>query len=441
MKWHHSLSLALAIVAVAPVAQAQTDTSDKMWQNFYVKLAAVIRGGNEEDPNQVVALSVPGTPIKPMQKNNANDIVYVNGLLDEGIRNSPRLSKSQQKYSAIWDYMLKYAKPDQGKPLTAEESAKLEAAIKLTDPDGEKMLQYEKYQLEYDQAEDELNNAQAEAIAKGDDPTNISKTYRSRMTQVERRWEGKNLRKEIDSAFDDIRELGARDLRTYWRKLREIYDKNKFKDTLRVVTYPGIEDWASDSGWMKFKYRASQTSEVAKFNKKAVEASLSLNVGKFKGSAEANWSKMASDAMSNDSSLVITMEVKRVHITRPWVDWQVVQSANWGWATGTKTISDGKGGGEMPVYTDSIIIVRKVKFYSKSLQKFKKEMEENLKIKAEGSYGPFVSGNVGYNSEDKSTDSGSSEAVGSISIPEPQIVAYVGTVVPPCPASVLGPKK
>jgi hypothetical protein len=129
--------------------------------------------------------------------------------------------------------------------------------------------------------------------------------------------------------------------------------------------------------------------------------------------------------------------MKRVLISKPWFDWQVFESTAWTWDRGL--VSDGKGGGTMPLFVNSILIVRKVKFESKKIDSLKESIKKELKYDAKGSYGPFSMETKG---RDKSENESSldTEEEGSITIEDPQILGYICTIVPPCPAKVANAK-
>src|SRR5208282_5310059 len=116
-----------------------------------------------------------------------------------------------------------------------------------------------------------------------------------------------------------------------------------------------------------------------------VSANLSFGLKKAKGGVTSEMQSMKE--LSTDDSLKISMEMKRVLISRPWFDWQVFESTAWTWDRGL--ISDGQGGGTMPLYVNSILIVRKVKFESKKIEALKEAIRKELSYNAKGSYGPF----------------------------------------------------
>jgi hypothetical protein len=138
------------------------------------------------------------------------------------------------------------------------------------------------------------------------------------------------------------------------------------------------------------------------------------------------------DALGSDSSLEITMQIKKVIINRPWLNWQVFTNDHWTWDRGV--VSDGKGGGLLPLVTNGFIIARNVKFKAKTITGFKQDFLKEIRGDAQASYGPFT---LKPGDRKGRQTSVAKEAQNEILIPDPQIIAYLCSVVPRCPAKTV----
>jgi hypothetical protein len=423
MKRLKYLASALALVACAPMAMAQAaDKSDAMWKNFYGKLASIVRGGNQ-NAKMMVCLNVPGIPLRPLKSTMPADVNYVNELLDQTAAYNPAFTPGKFSFSKVYGDILRLHVSDKPIPLEREEQAEFDKAIELTKPKGNAIKKYNQYR----EAE------RWENLEKGKGLTN-KKSLDSAVNDAMDNWLGDGQKNIIDAARSNIVKYSNNDPGSWWKTLANNYSNSIQGNFHNVSTFPPMDQWASDDGWLKFTYKASDKKSSEKFNKMDAEAAASLNVGKFSGSASGGYKNSSLNAMSSDDSLEITMEVKKVIVNRPEVDWSVFTNEKWQWSNGV--VSDEKGGGMLPLYTDAFVIVRKVKFKAKSIEKAKAEMMKEINANVKASFGPF-SMSASFNKKDEEKASSEKEDKGAISIPDPQIIAFACSIVPRCPAKTV----
>jgi hypothetical protein len=415
------------------MAMAQvTDKSDQLWQNFYAKLSAIIRGPNK-DAQMMVCLQVPGLPLKPLDSTKPVDRDYVNELLDKTAAYNPVYTPGKIGFSKVYGDILQFHKSDPAIPLSPSEQAELQKALELTAPKGPVIKKYNGYRDDFDDAVTAREAERWDNLAAGKGFTN-KRSSDSAVNDAMDNWQGDGQKNIVDAARSTIVKYSNNDPGSWWTGL-----SNNFRNAMQgsfynVSTFPPMEQWASDDGWLKFTYKASDTKSSQQFNSMDVKASASLHIGKFSGTASGGYASTNMNALASDDSLVITMEFKKVIVGRPWMDWQVFTNNKWSWPN--PTVSDGKGGGTLPLYTDAFIIVRNVKFSAKSISTFKTKAMQEINASVDASYGPFSMTST-FNKHDESQSEGAKEDKGAIQIPDPQIIAYCCSVVPKCPAKTV----
>lgn len=448
MKWSPSLALAMALVAGAPAATAQDlDNSNEMWAKFYEKLTAVIKQGNK-DPNMVVSLCVPGTPLVDLKQSEVNDVSYVNDLLALAPTFNNVWTQSNVPVADIYKTILDKHQVLPVPPLTADEKTKLTNAQDTAS--GDRIQAYENWKLRYEiaaakVAEEKLNDfakkngSGSRFVATPQAEAALSSAKRGWETPFDTKytWEGQpesgGDRLNVEKALSAIRELQARDPTTWWSELDKKFANGTINDTYMVQTFPPLDLWASGKGWVKFSYQASDKMDESSLSERDIKAAASIKSGGFHLDAKFAMSNSLAKAFGSDKSLKITMEMKRVNFRRPWLDAQVFYNKKWQWSPGSgMTISDGQGGGVLPMLPGSLIIVRNVLFEAKAFEKSSEFSQSSLDASASGGYGPF-SFSASYSQKNKSAKVHAKRVQGGVEIPEPQIIGYVSTIVPKCP--------
>ncbi|MDR3671366.1 MAG: hypothetical protein P4L36_10990 [Holophaga sp.] len=450
MKVLRYLGFAMALASFSQACFAVEDKSDELWRNFYIKLLTVIRGGDTKEvtkdnqkPDVKIVLQVPGIPLAEMDKESQEDKNYIYSLLDETLQYNPVYTKGKRTFSNVYKDILEYHQSDPGPTLDKADKALLDKAQNDTNPEKSKKMQaYLKYEKEYNDLQMEIAEARLEK-----NNAKVS-SLNSKSNNARRAWESQGFKNLILDAFNTIREKSVNSPGVWWTNLDTSFnDANIGKDesgspVYGITTYPPYNLWASDTGWLNFTYKVSEkaTSSTVRESDRSFGAKMKISFYKAKMSRNSEMKSMKS--LASDNTLVISMQIKKVVISRRWFDWHVFVSNKWTWSKGmdstgrNKVISDGKGGGELPLYTDTIIIVRKVKFKSKSIASMKEQIMKEVKMEASASYGPFsMEGSSRDKSEDEATDD--KESAGSISIEEPQIIGYTCTVVPKCPVKTV----
>ena len=422
MKTIHKGVCTVILLGLAPAAQASgAGKPEPMWQKFYAVLATVVRGGNK-DAKQMVCLEVPGLLLTPLNSREPADVSYVNQLLDQTAAYNPVHTRGKSTFSKVYDEIMQFHVADRAVPLTPHQLADFDRAVELTKPTGASMKQYEKCQDEYDAATMAQEAERLANKASGKD-AKVQAATSTRVTRAWNAWMLQGKKKEVEAALGTAMKYMNGDPASWWYARNNDFQKAAFQDGYIVSTFPPVDQWASDNGWMTFSFRASST-QPTDLNTMDVKAAALLKLGGGQAAGQMQ-------ALAADHSLEITMKIKKVIILRPWADWQVFASDRWTWDRGV--ISDGKGEGRLPLYTTAFIIARDVTFKANSITPaFKQAYEKELKAPGQPSFGPFSLRPKGGRKP-----GAAQEAQNEITIRDPQIVAYVCTIVPKCPAKTV----
>jgi len=458
MKKLNLLGLALVLAASLPAARAQdvNAESQKLWSNFYILLANMVRGGNaaNQGSDKLFVLNVPGVFVpKEWEEATPANLELAWRLLDQSLEFNPtRDSKSQmptqgemaelgrKTVSAVWDTITDKGKPDPGPALTPAQKQRMQTLRDLTNvKTSTKMQAYIEYRDADLDAEKEKEDAIFASYAekKGG---RVATTILRKATDAEAEWKNNGYKAEIEAALQELHELSSADPRVQWQNMRQDFNgyivggRSTSAGVPRVITIPQMENWGGDSGWIKFQFKVGDTYNSKNSNKSDYEYGAKVKVGFYKASGKASGSSSAMNELNKDKQMSISLEFKKVLIIRPWLDWDVFLSNKWSLA-GT-LVSDGKGKGLLPMVTNAFILVRNVKFKSKAIEKYKSELEKEFHTSANASYGPF-SVNASRNTESKSETESKKEEKGVIEIKDPQIIGYFGTLVPKCPAKTV----
>lgn len=426
---------ALALILAAPPATA-ADKSAQMLQSFYLQFTNFIQGGNKDSP-AFVCLSIPGKALRPLSSTNPDDVTYINKLFDVVTLYSPVWTPTDQTVSAVYGLAVQHNAVPQAPPLAGEELARYQKAVASLDPaHSDAMKAYNTCTLALATAYDVRDSEKIGNISAGHGAT-VSNLTKAKVAQAESDMANPSVSHavEIKDALGEVTKVANANPATWFQSLSDLYNSGKMGDSFTVETYPKCDIWLDDSDWTTFTFKSSTSTSSLNTSSKSVEASLSIEKGGFHGSASGGWSKDTTDDISNDDSLTISLQAKRVEAQRPWMQRALFSNKIWSFDAGNRgtVISDGHGKGIMPLIVDSIIIIRNVKFTGKSIGKHKHEMEQSIHAETEFGWGP-VSFNGGYKQHDHTLDTNDSKDAMSITIPDPQIGAYICTPVPASPS-------
>jgi len=436
MRTPDRIALGLAMMAVAPLAKAQaTDKSEEMWRMFYAKLGSMVHTIDAQTGlpanNTRFLMCSPGRFVRKYDSTIPADRSEVYQMLDEvpafGTIYTPIMGT---RFSDIYQEIMEYKNADPDEPLTEEQKKSLKVALEATNRKTDLMKKYYECEDNYFEKAQEREVKYFESLAKGGYADRKQLTYM--LNRVENEWINEGQRNLVKGYLDTIMTLSRRGTQAWWSDRLENFKSARFGGFTEVTTFPSMDSWNSNDGWTKFSFKSSVKQSKETLNERDVAASATLKFLNWGASGSGGSNTKAMNSLITDDSLTISMEFKKVFIHRPWMDWGVFTSDRWNWS-GRKAVSDGQGGGRMPLYANAFILVRKVKFKANSIRQYHAELMKEVRGRGKAGWGPFsTSTTVRDKTEEKVTED--QEDKSSIEIKDPQIIGYTCTQVPACPA-------
>jgi hypothetical protein len=205
---------------------------------------------------------------------------------------------------------------------------------------------------------------------------------------------------------------------------------------------PSVSSWAT-AGWNTFEKTISQSDTYDYSKSTSWSGGISAGWGLWSFGGGASGSTTFTQSNSDVSNVSVKFDYLRVRIERPWLTEDVFTYKFWTWKKdfGKQYISDGgnlsatpplRPIGRMPVLVTYLIVVRNVElvanFSTNDVQTYNSQMASH----ASGGWGPFsVSGSYEESTGTKTTSS-SFDGV-TLRIPQPQIIARSGMLLPKTP--------
>ena len=419
MKSIRLAAFALTLIACSRVALAQNEPANAVWRKFYGKLAAVARG-SAKDARMMLCLQVPGLPLEPLDARKKADLAFASELLDQTAAYNPVFSPGKLPFSKLYGQILQTHRTDPPTPLTPGEKGELDKALQMIRPNSSSVRSYNVYRDLYGAAVQAREAERWWNLEAGRGWTNLPRSD-DRVNGAMDNWLLHGRKSSVEASRRLVIQYSGSDSGPWWKALAEDYHQAAMGGFYGFATSPPMDKWTGEDGWMAFSFKPSDPRSFSKLNDMDVQAGQALKLGALSGAKQM-------EALLVDGTLEITMEIKKVIINRSWVDWQVFVNDQWTWGNGV--ISDEKGGGSLPLYTNAFIIARRVQLKAKSIEIHKGELLDEIQEHLDGGFGPFAL----KTATDRNPGGVQREAKDTIELPAPQIIAYCCLVVPRSPA-------
>lgn len=404
---------ALCCQALAAQAGAQEALQDFM----YAKFAAVFTPPRDgAGPQEFLILPSPGIGL------DRSDLVTpsyaVSQLLDQVPEPSRTYHSSGHLVSRIYERILDSAAITRYQDL-ATRNAALAAKRTLYDRSrpGQPTREYadfQKCQADYLAAQDARSLALAESrAAKTPLPPGLDQA----VEVARKRWETLGHRAAIQKALDAVQLAYERNAMLMFQNLRSDLQKARLRsgashDWLPVTTYPPVEQWATGTGWQPMTFKQTDLRAPS------AQDALPLPAGQAKAALKApDWTQ----------GMTLSAELKRVKVTRPWMDPALFGAHTWMLrdSAGFLLVSTGNPAdqdpGVMPILVTGLVLARKL-----SLAGFQG--------RDPGRLGPFDLGGAQPGRPAMAHRTVRTPAGLVIDVPDPQIVAFICQVVPRSPS-------
>ncbi len=194
--------------------------------------------------------------------------------------------------------------------------------------------------------------------------------------------------------------------------------------------------WESADNWTRVSFKHNEVHKVDEHTIERIGGGASVGFGlwSFGGSLQRN--KDDKYARCDTSGVNIAFSLAKIPIRRSWMDGGVLRSRNWALnydvTSRAENISDGVGGGTMPLIPVALLVARDVQLSFDMSSEVNTYAMEEISGSLRAGWGPFsVRGNY-YRKSEKQTHDFVSDGKG-LEIKGMQVIGFVLERVPKCP--------
>ena len=437
------MALLLTMGAGVALAQEPEDRSTLLAQAFYKKLGNLFnpKPAPGTKATSYLVLANPGVRFDPSldPKGRVDDEHLISLVLNDALAPSLVYTPGSRTVPDVYKYIFAFKEQPTARPSVADTDL-LEKMTALVGENSQKYQSYLARQAKYMDAVLAYEGAK-EAGKTGSSLQVYAMARQNAMDQ----WNGQGYRREIESAFEKILELQAKDPGFWWKSLRDRFEQQKVVSSdgvtefYRTLTYPRYEDWKLDAGWTTVTLSDDELESKSEY--RHIDAGAGASYRRWWGGGSASASVQQTDFNSRltKKGLSITLQVKGVTIYRPWMDALVFRSRAWrlNKNQGVDIISTGDpdkpGKGLMPLMPVRLLLARKILFKGNWSQEDRALFERHIRSSASGGWGPF-SFHAHYNQDDKKESFTAKVSTAGIECPDTQILGFVCDIIPKCPS-------
>ncbi len=411
------------VLVICLSLSAQGSTPDALLDFMYAKFVAAFPAS--KDSPEFLMLTSPGISLDPDSLKTPS--FEISDLLDQVPQASRTYHPSGNHYSMIYERILDSAFVTKYQ-LSANRDAALRAKRTLFNKSrpGQPTPEYAAYlkgQAEYAAALDAQSLAQEESRATG---TRLPSGLDQAVTAARKRWEAQGYEAPIRKALDALQQLYDSNAQMLFQNLRYDFLGSRLRGDqahtwLPVTTHPPVEQWLTGQGWHPLSFH--QTDLKAPPAKGTVP--VPSDRARPDDKATSTWS----------STMALTVEFKRVVVSRPWMDTAVFSAHTWMLKddAGFTLVSTGNPAdpnpGPMPILITGILLARKL-----ALTGYQTRVEANGGTRIPDRLGPFNLGGPQPGRRALTRRIAQTAVGASITVAEPQIIAFFCRVIPKSPS-------
>ncbi len=261
-------------------------------------------------------------------------------------------------------------------------------------------------------------------------------------------WEQKGNKIEFESRWSDVQYLESGDPRTWFTELKKRFDqyarnapKGPYYTTLLD---PAPKTWDT-AGWGEITLSASDTVSSSYSRSTEWSGGGGLNFGFWSVGGSGGGASTYTHDHSKATTMTATFKFLRARILRPWLVPDLFTYAFWTWRKvhGWTDISTGgnvlatppqrpMGPRGMPYLQKSVVVVKDLVLKANFTETDNTTITSRINGSIGFGWGPFsISGSYSEGSTQK--DATATVRDGALMIPQPQIIAFLGTLTPKCP--------
>lgn len=404
---------------------------------------AIFNGSTGLPDREFYTVPHPGIFISPnlTDRPGSDDMALIarlfNGCFDSTLLYSPQLSTVNQTYE---DLLTQAALPE--KELTKDEEKTLERLEKQQETLFDS---YHKYKRRHDLIQGQIYRAQINK-----ETIDVIYELRQKLDEAQDEWRlrgKKELYEENEANVAYLRSISPRRLfQNFLERYKSLSSSSpNLGDYQATFLEPPIHEWSSDyAGWSQFSKTFKYSELHTRSSHTSWSGSVGLNFGLFQRvDAGGGGQEVKTYENSENIDIELKFEYLRVRIVRPWLVPDVLLYRFWTYkkAFGFRQISSGFTPGNkepvgpkglMPVLPTDIILAKNVTISAAFTESEKTFVRKTLSGSVSGGWGPFSARGSYQTTSTKQDVTGSFDET-TLRIANPQIIAFMGTLVPKTP--------
>jgi hypothetical protein len=255
-------------------------------------------------------------------------------------------------------------------------------------------------------------------------------------------WTSNGYKDYVEEALGIISNLAGQGPSAMYQSMKANFDMDRLTDTLGQQFYPTYVypsdplQAALSSSWLGYEFNLADVQTFQSQSQTNSGGSASGGWGLWSASASAQYGQGQQSYECDTTGLSVSVDLLQVPLSRAWMRPEIFWSHGWKWApsAGFGPISDGATPpqGLMPLYPTAVILAQNLVINLDMTNQTNSSQWSSISTQASVGWGPFsVSGN--YSSSQSSAQSHFTKTDSGISVPGPQIIAYVCEVIPQSP--------
>lgn len=407
--------------------------------SLFTLIEDVMFYGDRLGEGQFVSMMSPGQFVSlNLAEGNANDEYIQFDVTDDGLDTSfirsPLLSTISGKYEEVMTFKaLPY------KQLTQAQQDQIASDMQTINLVSDA---YYKYQTISEGADADYKAA----LTNPNTPPGALQALLDARDKALQQWNINGKKQAFEIAYSDMVYLQSGDPRTYFANLdtqrTQYYLTSGRGNYYRTLFEPTVADWPNAS-WTHATLDTSTVSSTSYSRSTQWSGGLSVGWGLWSFGGSGGQSQTYQHDHSEATNISADLEYLRVRISRPWLSKDVFTERFWTWLKthGFVYLSDGgnlsanppvRPIGQLPLYTEEMLVVRNVKLTADFTAKDNQIITSHTQGGASFGWGPFsISGS--YSEDTKEVDTSATYDGTSIVIAQPQIIGFLGSLVPTCP--------
>lgn len=314
--------------------------------------------------------------------------------------------------------------------------------------DSQPYAAYKQLQTAYITALTTYNGMQIQANAPGASDTVVQQwarnaaAWKSQVTTAYGAWVADGYKDYVEEAIGIISNLAGQGPEALYQSMKANFNADRLTDTLGQQFYPTYV-YPSDplqpalaSSWLNYEFNLQDIQTFQSQSQTNSGGSAGASWGLWSASASAQYGSGQSNYECDTSDLGVAVQLLQIPLTRAWMRPEIFWSHGWKWApsAGFGPVSDGASPpqGLMPLFPTAVILAQNLNINLDMTNQKNSSSWSSISTSASFGWGPFsISGN--YSHSESQAQSHYTHSNSGISVPGPQIIAYVCEVIPQSP--------